>query len=218
MSSHAASAAALTPDFLASVSFLAMTHPKGPWVLVAIWYPPEKKGKSEIEAGTFGPNTEDDCLTFLRKHHALKHEIYWTVNRIAKRVTRKPRRDEFVSVPYLHLDLDPNEAEELKEGGWERERARIKAVIDSMEPKPSFVIDSGGGYGVFWALEDPIQLDGSEEQYEDAKLYNVALENKYGGDNCHNIDRIMRLPGTINWGLNPKKVHKGRKPRLAVLL
>jgi hypothetical protein len=201
-----------------SVTFLEMVHPKGPWVLAAIWYPPEKKGDSEIETRTFGPNTIQDCFAFLAKHHALKHELYWTVNRIAQRVKMKPKRELFVSVPYLHLDLDPVEAEELKEGGFERERARIKALIDSMEPKPSFVTDTGGGYAVYWALETPIPLDGSKEQYEDAKLYNLALELKYGGDNCHNIDRIMRLPGTVNWALNPKKVHKGRKPRLAVLL
>jgi hypothetical protein len=206
------------PDFKASVSFLHMMHPKGPWLVCAIWYPPEKGGDSEIDAATFGPRTEEDVIPWLRMHHLRKHELYFTVNRVAKRMTKKCGRKDIVCMPYLHLDLDPVEAEELKEGGFERERARILALLDTMDPQPSVKVDTGGGYATYWALEEPIRLDGSKEQYEDAKLYNLALELKYGGDNCHNIDRVMRLPGTVNWGLNPKKVHKGRKPRLAVLL
>ena len=54
-------------------------------------------------------------------------------------------------------------------------------------------------------------IDGKEAQYEDAKLYNVQLELLFGGDNCHNVDRILRLPGTINIP-DAKKLKKGRKP------
>src|SRR6516162_4524202 len=99
----AASDAAPEPDFDASISFLQMVHPEGLWVLVAIWYPPELDGKSKIETRTFGPDKIGACKYWLKEHHKLKHELYWTVNRIAKEVRKKPDREEFVSIPYLHL-------------------------------------------------------------------------------------------------------------------
>lgn len=46
-----------------------------------------------------------------------------------------------------------------------------------------------------------------------AKAYNQQLEKALGGDNCHNIDRIMRVPDT--WNIPDKR--KRAKGRTAVL-
>jgi len=46
---------------------------------------------------------------------------------------------------------------------------------------------------------------------------NKSLAQHLGGDHCHNIDRIMRLPGTINWP-NAKKKEAGRVPVLATII
>jgi hypothetical protein len=43
------------------------------------------------------------------------------------------------------------------------------------------------------------------------------IVKKLGGDACHNVDRIMRLPGTVNV-LGPTKIRNGRKPALAELI
>ena len=43
---------------------------------------------------------------------------------------------------------------------------------------------------------EPIPIDGVLAAAEDAARYNKQLELIYGADNCHNIDRILRLPGT----------------------
>ena len=44
-----------------------------------------------------------------------------------------------------------------------------------------------------------------------------SCEHLLGGDSCHNIDRIMRLPGTINVPTK-KKLEEGRKPALATVV
>jgi hypothetical protein len=49
------------------------------------------------------------------------------------------------------------------------------------------------------------------------EAYNIALERALGGDHCHNIDRIMRIPGTINIP-DKKKRQAGRVPALAKLI
>ena len=71
------------------------------------------------------------------------------------------------------------------------------------------VVFSGGGYQAFWKLETPISINGDLGRAEDAKRYNQQLELLFGGDNCHNVDRIMRLPGTVNVP-DERKRTKGR--------
>lgn len=52
---------------------------------------------------------------------------------------------------------------------------------------------------------------------EEAKLYNVQLERDLGGDNCHNVDRILRLPFTWNVP-DARKIKKGRERALSSVL
>ena len=79
------------------------------------------------------------------------------------------------------------------------------------------IIFSGGGYQGFWKLEESIPVDGDLALAEDAKRYNQQLELDLGADNCHDIDRIMRLPGTVNIP-DAKKKKKGRVETLAKLV
>jgi hypothetical protein len=79
---------------------------------------------------------------------------------------------------------------------------------------PTCVIYSGGGYQAFWRLEEPIRTDGDITKAEEAKRFNMQLELLLGGDNCHDISRIMRLPGTMNRP-NAKKRKKGRETVMA---
>jgi hypothetical protein len=79
------------------------------------------------------------------------------------------------------------------------------------------VISSGGGAQGFWLLDEPIAIDGDLEKAEDAKRYNITLERDFGGDACHNVDRIMRIPFTVNVP-DKKKIDKGRRSTLAELV
>ncbi len=76
---------------------------------------------------------------------------------------------------------------------------------------------SGGGYQGFWQLSDPIPINGDLKLAEDAKRYNIQLELQLGGDNTHNVDRIMRIPGTLNLP-DAKKRKKGRVIALATVI
>src|SRR5699024_151789 len=70
-----------------------------------------------------------------------------------------------------------------------------------------------------WKLkpDDRLETNGSVERAVELEAYNIQLEKIYGGDHCHNIDRIMRLPGTVNLPTK-KKAKKGRKPVEAELV
>ena len=188
----------VTPNYTASTDFLRWAHPNGPWVLVAI-----KLDKSGIETATFGPGVVYDMVSWLHEKGE-DCNLYWTVNSVLRPMDSKPGRKDIKSLDFLHVDLDPRNGYDLED-----EQEAIQERLDAFEPPPSAIIYSGGGYQAFWRLQDPLQIDGKEDAYEDAKRYNVQLERLLGGDNCHNVDRIMRLPGTINRP-DEKKKAKGR--------
>lgn len=188
-----------------SIAFLEAFHPRGPWVLTAIRV--DRKG---IKTETFGPKSKDKAEAWVKKHES-KQNLYFSVNLPAQALTKKAEREEIDIVPWLHVDIDARAGEDLAE-----ELERIKALLTVECPvlPPTFIVFSGGGYQAFWQLKEPLQIKGELQAAEDASRYNKQLEIVLGGDNCSNIDRIMRLPGTMNIP-GAKKIAKGRTPVLA---
>lgn len=201
---------AVTPDNQAAVEFLKLVYPDGPWVLTAI-----RTDRKAIETRTFYPAQEELLLAWLKGYNGDRN-IYWSVNPPLRDLSKKAEREDIKEVAYLHVDIDPRAGEDL---AAERERcaALFAEKLPTGVPAPTAVIFSGGGYQGFWRLEQTIPIDGELAKAEDAKRYNQQLELLFGGDNCHNIDRIMRLPGTINVP-DAKKIKKGRAPELARLI
>lgn len=178
----------LVPHTADSVAFLMKANPNSPNTLVAL-----AEGAPPV-AKTF--EASDDMARWIARYQG-RANLYWHVNELRPGVhDRKAKKADVHRARYLHVDIDDEGA-----------RSRIEAF----SPRPTFVIFSGGGYQLFWHLQEPsTDLDRVER-------LNLALAEELGGDNCHNVDRIMRLPGTINV-LNKKKRSAGRKPALAYLV
>lgn len=200
-----------------SVKFLQKWRKNGPWVLTAI-----QTDRKKIETKSFSSDSLDELEKWLESHRG-ERNIYFSVNETTSahlmgkdgRVSKAQKEDIYRAVA-LHVDIDPRE-----EGDADVERDRCLGLLTSRlpkgMPKPSVIIFSGGGYQGFWRLKSPVVLDGDVAAAEDFELYNVRLAQVFGGDHCHNIDRIMRLPGTINVP-DAKKIAKGRKKTEATLL
>ena len=198
------------PNNDAAIKFLQKIHPEGPWVLTAI--PTTKKG---LETKTFWPHQEEELQAFLSKHNGVNN-IYFLVNTPVGALNKKASREDIKTVDYFHVDIDPEEGQDLKK---EQERC-LDSLTDKLPkgiPAPTCIVFSGGGYQAFWKLEESIQINGDTGLAEETKLYNKQLETVFGADHCHNVDRIMRLPGTINIP-DAKKLKKGRTRARADLL
>lgn len=197
----------MNPDNKAAIEFLERYEPDGPWVVTSI-----KTDRKAITTATFYPGTRDNLLKWLKEYNGNRN-IYFHVNPPTRDLSKKAERENIKSLSWLHVDVDPRAGEDIDE-----ERERALALLTEKLPKgvpaPTCVIFSGGGYQAFWRLQDPMPIDGDMLEAERAKLYNMQLEMVFGADNCHNIDRIMRLPGTINLP-DARKIKKGRKPELA---
>ena len=107
----------------------------------------------------------------------------------------KATKRDIRSALHLHVDVDVCDDATLE---------KIRSFI----PSPTLIVFSGGGYQPIWRLREPsTELDRVER-------INMAIAQALGGDKCHNVDRLLRLPGTINMP-NAKKRAAGRVPTLA---
>ena len=198
----------IKPDTAAAIDFLEKYEAGGPWVLTSI--APDRKG---VSTATF---TDAAAATKWIDEYNGNRNIYFHVNPTIGSVKLKAKREQIKSLSWLHVDIDPRAGEDLDD-----ERVRCLGLLSEKLPKgvpePTITLFSGGGYQAFWKLQEPFLIDGDEDKYEEAKLWNLQLELAFDADNCHNVDRIMRLPGTINMP-DARKKKKGRKPELAELL
>ena len=176
----------LIPRTDEALTFLKEFHPNGPWHLVAI-------KETRIQGETF------HSLEVMRRwidERQGNANIYFQVNPLRQKPSRsKATKADVAAGISLHVDVDLPGGDAL-------------SSIRSYRPAPTAIIHSGGGYQAFWFLNKPTN------DLELLEHHNKAIAKQLGGDNCHNCDRIMRLPGTINI-LNAKKIARGRTPALA---
>lgn len=193
-------------DTASSIKFLKAFAPEGMWVLTAIV---PDGGKTYTE--TFGPENEAACADWIDSHQGLKN-VYFMVNPATRFLQSKAKKSDVKEMRWLHVDADPAPGKEL-----ELERERILKTLQEFAPEPTVIVDSGGGYQAFWMLTEPIPINGSEQKCEELEAFNQQLELLLGGDHCFNLDRIMRLPGTINVP-GEKKRKKGRVPANSIVI
>lgn len=197
----------LKHDTPAAIEFLRRWSPEGPWVLTAII----PDGKTETV--TFMPDRWQKAAEWIESHQG-KLNLYFHVNKVRRSLDVKASKEDIASLVCLHVDIDPRAGEDFEE-----ERTRALKLLKSYTPKPTVIIDSGGGYQGFWMLEpsDKLEINGNVAKAQELEAYNIQLEKVFQADHCHNVDRIMRLPGTINVP-TAKKIKKGRTPALAKLI
>ena len=188
-------------DTSAAVAFLEAWSPSGPWVLTSII--PDGKTTTATFQGTEAGRTSV-CDWINRRQGS--QNIYFTVNPVMNSTCSKPTKADVRGMIALHVDIDPRAGENLA-----TERNRALNLLQEFKPQPTVIIDSGGGYQAFWMFDRVYETNGHPEKIAELEAYNIQLETILGADSCHNIDRIMRLPGTVNVP-NARKVQKGRKP------
>lgn len=186
-----------------AVEFLQRWAPHGPWVLTTI--APDRKF---IQTKTFGPSDIESMASWIDAGQGTRN-YYFHVNPTLRPLSKKAEKSDIAALAWLHVDIDPRPGEDIQE-----EQERALRILEQFSPAPTVIVYSGGGYQGFWKLEQPLETNGNVGMAEDAERYNIQLERVFSADNCHNIDRIMRLPGTINVP-DAKKLKKGRTAQLA---
>lgn len=154
-----------------------------------------------VHGRDFGGRVEE-ALADAAKANANGFNIYWSVNRVATGLNKKPNKHDIRAARFVHVDIDPPKS------GGAFDKAEIAAALQDIACPPSFIIDSGGGLQAFWRLDGPCANLASIE------AINLQVRHWFEADACHNIDRLMRVPGSVNYP-DKRKIARGRSPRLA---
>ena len=140
---------------------------------------------------------------FVRRNDLDNLASYYSLNVVRPGLTTKATKLDIVEARGTHADLDPP-----KDGGAFDKSAILDKLGASAVP-PSYVVDSGGGLQPVWLF------DGHVTDFDLVEGINRALIARYGGDTgTFNIDRLLRVPGSLNTP-NAKKAAAGRRPARA---
>lgn len=200
----------ISPQLDTACTFLQQWKPGGPWLLAAFHNDRSRAG----EARQFDGDSVDDMRVWITKMQVDGFNVYFHVNSCRDGLKKKAAKADVATVDWFHVDSDPEKGKDI--------HAEQKRILKELQrhgalPKPTVITFSGGGYQAFWRLADPIKVGGDLAAIEDAERYNQQIAAQLGGDNCHNADRIMRLPGTINYPNDEKKA-KGQVPIVAEVI
>jgi putative DNA primase/helicase len=186
------------PDPRVAVDFLERLRPGGPWILTAIL--PDGK------ATTTTAHDAKEAIGFVRQHDGSRN-IYYSVNPTRTATTKKAKKSDIAAIEYLLADLDPNDDEAPDDA-----KARYLKALKTFTPAATAIVDSGNGIQVLWKLAEPVNLTKPDDAaIADVEARSGEMMKALGCDDIstRNIDRIFRLPGTINLP-NAKKRKLGR--------
>ena len=130
-------------------------------------------------------------------------DVYFGVN---PRVGKRGKKANVHYVTAFHAEVDYGIDGHKKRSDYETYDEAIKAIT-KFKPQPTLINLSGGGLHCYWVLKNPVKADeiGVKELESINKYFLIQL----GGDKgTHNLDRVLRIPGTYNFKLpdNPRKV------------
>jgi len=219
----------VSPDFGVIDAHLKAILCSGGWVLTSIEEVPdgtnkdgEPKFKTRTHTRTFGDGQLDDVHEWVAGEQAKERSVYVHYNPIRGTPKKKPAKTDVMGLAFLYVDIDPTKPAEGcadTEAHYAAERRRILAQCEQMPegiPKPTICVFSGGGYQLAWKLSNPELSDGTDESIAELERYSRRLEEVFDADNCHNLDRLLRLAGTWNFP-NAKKRAAGRVPVISEL-
>jgi hypothetical protein len=178
------------------VRFLQDFRGEEPWTLVAI-----RKIPNHVQPKTFvaTPDRDKSAADWVLNLNGRNYDIYFAVNPLKRPMSKKAGKEDVASAEWLWVDLDP-----LKDAKLDGERQEMLALLTDRLPEglpePTWIIDSGRGYWAFWRLRTPQTVDGDGPRTKNVENYGCGIETAFSdrGDDCRNIDRVARLPGTIN--------------------
>jgi hypothetical protein len=166
-----------------------------------------------VHARTFPRGAEDTVNAWIADHQRTGRNIYWQPNETRADCSKKPGKADMIAALCRFADVDPDDAHfPLAE-----ERIRLHRLADALvasECPPTVIIDSGNGLQPIWAVAREAL---TPEVTKRVEAETAALERILGAGGTHNIDRLLRLPGTVNYP-NKGKLAKGRSVTRARLL
>ena len=171
----------------------------GPTQFVSIV--PRGNGEGPVRVATFEPG-DPAAVAWVARSDAEGRSSYYSPNIVREGLTKKATKADIVAARGVFVDIDP------PKDGSDFDRAWALETLRGMEMPPSYIVSSGYGLQPVWLFSRPVP------NFEIIEGINLKLAHMFKGDNCHNIDRLLRVPGSLN-SPDAKKAAAGRVPRRA---
>lgn len=153
-----------------------------------------------------------DALAKAEKLNKQQRGVYYSVNRPRAGVVKKAAKADIVGVRAVGYDYDYPGGEPVQA---QAELDAKRAELEAGPLPPTVILSSGGGIQALWLLDE--ELPATPENIAIVEGIGKAVRARHGGDDISNIDRVLRLPGFINWP-KPEKAARGQKEGEAIVL
>lgn len=171
----------------------------GPTQFVSIV--PRGNGEGPVRVATFEPG-DPAAVAWVARNDAEGRSSYYSLSIVRDGLTKKATKADIVAARGVFVDIDP------PKDGEPFDRRFALEKLNGMDLMPSYIVDSGGGLQPVWLFDKPVPNVALIEGI------NLRLAELFNGDHCQNIDRLLRVPGSLNTP-DAKKAAAGRVPRRA---
>jgi hypothetical protein len=170
--------------------------------------PTNQKGPRKFRVDLRVEKNRISLKKWVRRMNESGWNIHYHVNELEPDFKKvKASKSNVQRVCCYYVDIDPRSGESSDDC-----KGRVQARLQNLPagiPSPTLVVDSGNGIQLIWLLTEPIEIKGQPKLARQAEGYSKMLADWFDGDSCHNVDRLLRAPGTTNWP-NEQKKRKGR--------
>ncbi len=173
---------------------LTHLHRGGQWAY--LWSNPDKR-TTWFPAGSSLPSFDAD-----------KHNIYFSVhpascipeyNTQGKKSSPERVRAQVPIIAAINCLFSEFDAKDF------HDKSAAFAHVSALDPRPSVVIDSGGGFHAYWFLNIPYRLDTDAARERAIHLQYVWTQYTGGDPGARDLARVLRLPGTWNHKYTPAR-------------
>lgn len=141
-----------------------------------------------------------------------KVDLYFDPNEVVKGIKNNPQKKHILACVCSQVDCDAETNQTDDPEGFQAELAAILKRLTDLGCF-SLIIFTGGGYQAFIFFDEPTT------RFADVEHVNKIICDLVGGDaSCTNINKFMRLAGSVNRAQTKTKIEKGRVPTLSKIV
>jgi hypothetical protein len=159
---------------------------------------PRGLGEGPVRVATFEVG-DPAAVAWVARNDKERRASYYSLSIVRDGLNKKATKADIVAARGAFVDIDPPKDGAAFDRAWALEKLRGLPI------PPSYIVDSGGGLQPVWLFEKP-EIDLALVEGVNRRLIEITR-----GDHCFNIDRILRVPGSLNTP-DAKKAAAGRVP------
>ena len=112
-------------------------------------------------------------------------------------VNKRPKKNDVTTLYCTHVDAEVQPKNTPSGSEYDAKRAVLLKQLLDYSPPPTVIVDSGNGYQAFWYFAEPIRA--TDDNIRRVEAINTYWREKFGGDACHDVAHVMRVPHTKNF-------------------